>query len=206
MNPWESITLSDYEDHMSLASVSQLQALNEIMRMQIEDCNIDILVILGVAGGNGLEYIKGTKIKTVYGIDINSEYLCAVKSRYHDLGDRLKCLCVDVIENYAQLPQAEYVIADLFLEYVGCHVFAEALEQMQTKYVSCVIQVNGEGNWVSNSPYEKCFECLEKVHHAITENELITEMEIHNYFFKKQMEMALPNGKKLNRIDFYKGW
>lgn len=31
-NPWESIHLEDYEKHMSLDSVFQLQTLDEIMR------------------------------------------------------------------------------------------------------------------------------------------------------------------------------
>ena len=30
MNPWEEISLSDYENHMSLDSVKQLQAMNEM--------------------------------------------------------------------------------------------------------------------------------------------------------------------------------
>ncbi len=37
MNPWEKISLSDYENHMSLKSVYQLQILNEIMRGQMTD-------------------------------------------------------------------------------------------------------------------------------------------------------------------------
>ncbi|SEP84698.1 hypothetical protein SAMN02910289_00666 [Lachnospiraceae bacterium RM5] len=34
MNPWKKIHLSDYENHMSLESVQQLQALNRIMKEQ----------------------------------------------------------------------------------------------------------------------------------------------------------------------------
>lgn len=30
-NPWEKIELSDYENHMSLESVYQLQVLNQMM-------------------------------------------------------------------------------------------------------------------------------------------------------------------------------
>ena len=30
MNPWEEISPSDYENHMSLDSVKQLQTMNEI--------------------------------------------------------------------------------------------------------------------------------------------------------------------------------
>ena len=33
-NPWEEISLDDYEKHMSLDSVRQLQAMNSIMQEQ----------------------------------------------------------------------------------------------------------------------------------------------------------------------------
>ena len=33
-NPWETISLNDYENHMKLKTVQQLQAMNVIMRDQ----------------------------------------------------------------------------------------------------------------------------------------------------------------------------
>ena len=33
-NPWEEISLDDYENHMSLDSVRQLQMLNKLMKEQ----------------------------------------------------------------------------------------------------------------------------------------------------------------------------
>ena len=36
-NPWEEISLSDYENHMRLDSVKQLQAMNSIMKKQFSD-------------------------------------------------------------------------------------------------------------------------------------------------------------------------
>ena len=35
-NPWETISLDDYEKHMSLDSVKQLQKMNTIMKDQFE--------------------------------------------------------------------------------------------------------------------------------------------------------------------------
>ena len=35
-NPWETIKLDDYENHMKLASVSQLQAMNQMMKGQLD--------------------------------------------------------------------------------------------------------------------------------------------------------------------------
>lgn len=58
LNPWENIALSDYESHMSLENVGQLRALNALMREQLFSRKVKSAMILGVAGGNGLEHIK----------------------------------------------------------------------------------------------------------------------------------------------------
>ena len=39
-------------------------------------------MILGVAGGNGLEHIQKTRFKKVYGIDVNQHYLNQTAERY----------------------------------------------------------------------------------------------------------------------------
>ena len=52
-NPWEDIKLDDYENHMSLDSVRQLQTMNSIMKDQFEDYPVDTATVLGIAGGNG---------------------------------------------------------------------------------------------------------------------------------------------------------
>ena len=57
-NPWEEISLSDYENHMKLGSVMQLQAMNEMMKGQFNDYPVSSVIVLGVAGGNGLEHIQ----------------------------------------------------------------------------------------------------------------------------------------------------
>ena len=95
-NPWEDISLSDYENHMSLGSVMQLQTLNSFMKDQFEAFPVDTAIVLGVAGGNGLEHIDTDKYRTVYGIDINEDYLkesvdCVLNQTLSDL----ELICVD---------------------------------------------------------------------------------------------------------------
>lgn len=57
-NPWEEIKLDDYENHMSMDGVFQLQAMNEMMKEQFSAYSVQSVMILGIAGGNGLEYIN----------------------------------------------------------------------------------------------------------------------------------------------------
>ena len=51
-------------------------------------------MVLGIAGGNGLEHIDKNKYQKVYGIDINTEYLKAVEERYSDISEILECIQV----------------------------------------------------------------------------------------------------------------
>lgn len=45
-NPWEEIALSDYENHMKLDSVMQLQVLNAMMREQFDRYPVKSVMIL----------------------------------------------------------------------------------------------------------------------------------------------------------------
>lgn len=96
-NPWKEIKLDDYENHMSLDSVKQLQAMDSIMKEQLGDYPVNTAMILGIAGGNGLGHVDRDKYQTVYGVDINDKYLHAVEERYADLSGVLKLLKADLI-------------------------------------------------------------------------------------------------------------
>ena len=205
-NPWEEIRLDDYERHMALDSVQQLQALSAIMKAQLEAYPVRTAMIFGIAGGNGLEHVNPEKYDRVYGIDINREYLRAAEERFAGLGEKLQLMCLDLTKDAGKLPQAELVIADLLIEYTGYAAFTAAVKQAGAKYVSCVIQINPEEEetWVSDSPYLHAFDRLGEVHHQMNEEGLAEAMREAGYRQILQEEAGLPNGKKLVRIDFEK--
>lgn len=70
-NPWDSIPLSDYENHMALDSVRQLQTMNDLMADQFARYPVRSAMVLGVAGGNGLEHVDPSRLETVWGVDLN---------------------------------------------------------------------------------------------------------------------------------------
>ena len=72
-NPWKDISLSDYENHMAMDSVQQLQAMNQMMKGQLNQYEVQSAMILGIAGDNGLEHVDTEKLNKVYGVDINQE-------------------------------------------------------------------------------------------------------------------------------------
>ena len=204
-NPWEDIRLNDYEEHMSLDSVRQLQAMNAIMKEQFAAYDVHTAMVLGIAGGNGLEHVDPEKYRTVYGIDINDEYIKAVRNRYAFLGEALKCFRMDVAEEAESLPKAELVIANLLIEYIGYPAFQKTVRQTEAQYVSCVIQINRDGNtWVSDSPYLHVFDGLDTIHHPIEEGALTAAMNEIGYERILQSSTELPNGKALARLDYRK--
>ncbi|MBO4876670.1 MAG: methyltransferase type 11 [Ruminococcus sp.] len=202
-NPWEEISLDDYENHMSLDSVMQLQALDSIMKKQLEAYHTDTVMILGVAGGNGLRHIDPAKYRTVYGVDINEGYLRASSDRYPELSGVLKCLHTDLTKNTSELPQTQLLIADLLIEYIGYDAFQRAVLQTAPGFVSCVIQINTDTeNWVSDSPYLHAFDGLDSIHHQMEEATLTETMNEAGYSLILREEFPLPNGKSLIRADY----
>lgn len=105
-NPWEEIDLNDYEKHMSLDNVYQLQAMNKMMKEQFYAYDVKTLMILGIAGGNGLNHIKNDDFEAIYGVDINKKYLDECKNRYSALTSEFKTICTDLLSEDLQLPNS----------------------------------------------------------------------------------------------------
>ena len=201
-NPWEEIALTDYENLMSLDSVYQLQTMNEMMKEQLNEYKIKTAMILGVAGRNGLEHVDKNKIETVYGVDINQKYLEECKDRYPELTGVFKAICADLLNDNLQLPNADLLIANLLIEYIGYECFQNIVKLVKPRYISCIIQINTDNSFVSDSPYLQAFDRLEEVHHQIEEKALINAMNEIGCIQALVDERNLPNGKKLSRLDF----
>jgi len=172
------------------------------MENQINTYEIDTLAILGVAGGNGLNHINSERQKKVYGIDINADYLYSCKSRYRYLADTLVLLNRNLTDLSIDLPKVDLVIANLFIEYIGLNTFTAQLKKMSPKYVSTITQVNNLDGFVSVSPYQRTFDCLDSIYHEISTDELSEIMKASGFELIFENEKLLPNGKKLKRQDF----
>lgn len=201
-NPWEEINLNDYESHMSLDSVHQLQAMNEMMKEQFYTYPAESVMILGIAGGNGLEHIDTDIFKKVYGVDINHKYLMECEKRYPGLNEIFIPICADLTDSAVQLPAAQLLLANLLIEYIGYDCFKNAVKAAAPQYISCIIQINLDASYVSDSPYIHTFDRLDEIHHQMEENALINAMNEIGYRENMQDERPLPNGKKLVRLDF----
>ncbi|MCH5316674.1 MAG: methyltransferase type 11 [Eubacterium sp.] len=201
-NPWEEINLNAYEAHMRLNSVFQIQTLNEMMKEQFYSYPVHSVMILGIAGGNGLEHIDTQIIHTVYGVDINKSYLDTCIKRYPDLQGTFCPIHTDLTQNTIKLPYADLVVANLIVEYIGYDCFQKVIKHTSPKYVSAIIQINTDTSFVSSSPYLHAFDRLNEVHHQMEEASLVDAMKKIGYRKIAETDKDLPNGKKFARIDF----
>jgi len=201
-NPWMEIELENYEKHMSFDTVFQLQAMNQIMEKQFYTYPVESVMILGIAGGNGLEHINCSVFRNVYGVDINDKYLLACKERYPQLREVFSAICADLKSDGLQLPYSDLVIANLLIEYIGYKSFQNVVQVVGPQYVSCVIQVDTVEEFVSDSPYLHVFDRLNEVYCRIEENILTEAMGCIGYKSVYSEKNELPNGKALQRIDY----
>lgn len=201
-NPWEEIDLADYEKHMSLENVFQLQTMNKMMKEQFNLYSAKTVMILGIAGGNGLEHINTQSFDRVYGVDINKDYLTACSNRYPKLKAVFRTINTDLTQANIQLPCADLLQANLLIEYIGYECFQQTVRQVNPMYVTCIIQANNDRSFVSDSPYLCVFKHLDAVHHEIDVNTLMNSMDEIGYKKGLQTEFPLPNKKRLIRIDF----
>ena len=201
-NPWKEVALDDYERHMSLSSVFQLQTLDAMMARQLYDHPVSSVCILGVAGGNGLRHVDPEKLERVYGVDINPDYLEACRERYPALAGCFRPVSADLTQREADLPRVDLVIADLFVEYVGYDAFVRAVCRMRPLWVSCVVQVDTGTEFVSRSPYLEKLSVLGAVHRTIDADVLTERMADAGYRLCLTESEGLPNGKRLRRVDY----
>ncbi len=201
-NPWKNINLDDYENHMKSNSIMQLQVMNGMINDQFYRYHVSSVMILGIAGGNGLNHIDSSRIQKVYGVDINDVYLKECVKRYPELGQTFIPIQADLQKKNDILPEADIVIANLLIEYIGYINFQRVVRQVNPLYVSCAIQINTDSSFVSNSPYLHVFDSLDTVHYQIDEQGLLKSMQAIGYGLVYKEEKSLPNGKRLLRLDY----
>ena len=203
-HPWQGIRLNVYEQHMSDPSVGQLQMLRQITNEQLTAFPSRSIGILGIAGGNGLDLIDPAVTDTIFGFDLNTEYLGACEARYRArFGDRLR-LIETTIDRFMTIERVDLLIANLIIEYIGLNEFAAFViaNAASIGILSSVIQVNRSTGFVSDTEYATSFEALASIASDIEPDALQALMSDAGFRVLARHEYGLPNGKSLVRQDF----
>ncbi|HDT6566785.1 TPA: hypothetical protein QFT01_002969 [Enterobacter cloacae] len=201
-NPWEVLSLEHYEAHMQYQNIQQAQILNLIMKKQLNAFSVKSICILGISGGNGLEHIDVDFVSKIYGLDINDKFLSVCHQRFPELSGKLELRKVDLTLPKAEIPDAEFITANLVVEYLGCEKFKNILMTSNARYISCVIQKSNHSNFVSSTPFENYFHAISSIHNDIDKHELIDKLKEIGFEVVYTEDFKTPNDKILIRLDF----
>jgi SAM-dependent methyltransferase len=202
-NPWVHIPLEDYERHMSHHMVGQAALLNALTKKYLEEIKPATVIFLGIAGGNGLEHIDNTITKSVYGIDINPDYLQTAFLRLKNSIPSLQLLNLDITTHSETIFRADLVWAALVLEYTGIDKALSFCTNNIRKGGHLIVSIQSNNNKPSVSPTG--IESVKKageIFSLVEPDELLSKASEAGYSLIRKEENMLPNGKSIITFHF----
>jgi hypothetical protein len=197
-NPWLYIPLADYERHMSHHLVGQAFLINSLTKKYLDKIKPITAMFLGVAGGNGLEHIDDETTKSVYGIDINQDYLDNAFIRYKNRITSLHLLNLDITKNPETICRVDFIWAALIFEYTGINkTFAFCENNIRTGgHLIISIQANNHIPSVSPTGIESVKRAGE-IFSTVEPEQLEFKAGNAGYKLLEKEENILPNGKSI---------
>ncbi len=195
-NPWLTVPLTEYEQHMSSVEVQQLGALSDLFAEAIGRCRPLSVAVLGIAGGNGLDHIDSSITARVVGLDINPLYLEAVRRRYAHLPG-LELHCVDLSRQHVELEPVQLAHAALVFEHAGVDYCLENAMSMIVPggNLSVVLQLPAESGQTIGASQFSSIQNL-KSHFSLIDPAWLRESVAGRGFrLVHQTTCALPEGK-----------
>jgi 2-polyprenyl-3-methyl-5-hydroxy-6-metoxy-1,4-benzoquinol methylase len=204
-NIWNSIPLEDYEQHMLHETVGQLQLLNHLTKMYLEATRPNTVLILGVAGGNGLEHIDKTITREVIGIDTNEKYLEETRMRYKELLPEIQLINVDLSDNEDEITKADLIWSALILEYINIEKCFQFISNniKSNGHLVVTIQSNNGVQSVGRSGIESV-NSVEQLFRLVEPYDLLIVAEKFGFLKVFEEENFLPDKKSMKTYHFIK--
>jgi len=205
-NPWLSIPLEDYEGHMGLPSIGQAQALSAEFGRLLCQYQPRSLVLVGCAGGNGLEWVDSAVTCRTVVLDINPDYVETTRKRYEERIPGLEALACDIAMFDPALLRKPVglVFSGLILEYVPLLPVLQTLREMlrQGGILGCVLQEKSDVlSDVSPSPFTSLSR-LSCHMHLVSPEVLVAISGAIGLRLIERRRCIMPNGKALLSLAF----
>ena len=118
---------------MALPSVGQSQLLGTALQRTVSQFQPHSLAVLGVAGGNGLEFVERATVRRVVALDFNPDYLSVCTRRYATSFAAFEPVLHDLSQGPPAITPVECVFAGLVLEYLCVEPFCDYLASLLTE-------------------------------------------------------------------------
>jgi SAM-dependent methyltransferase len=105
------------------------------------------VAVIGCAGGNGFERIDPHPTERVVAIDLNPDYIDAVRRRYRDVFRSLELICVDIESSSLRFDAVDLIFAGLIFEYVDAAVVLPQLRDhlLPGGVLAAIVQLPASG-------------------------------------------------------------
>ncbi len=152
--------------------------------------------MLGVAGGNGLEQIDPTITRRVCGIDVNPDYLEAVRERFRGLPG-LELHCLDLSRPVVEFVPVELVHAALIFEHTGLEGCLENAAQLVATggSLSAVLQLPSEQQEAVGVNSRASIQSLRELFRFIEPGHFEKELAGHGFELVQRAQRPLASGK-----------
>lgn len=117
---------------MALPSVGQAQLLGTALQRTIAQFQPGSLAVLGVAGGNGLEFAQRAGVRRLVALDFNPDYLALCTRRYATSFAEFEPVLHDLSQGPPVIAPVECIFAGLVLEYLCVASFCGWLASLLT--------------------------------------------------------------------------
>ncbi len=117
---------------MALPSVGQAQLLGTALQRTVTQFQPHSLAVLGVAGGNGLEFVERAGVCRVVALDFNPDYLALCSRRYAASFAEFEPVLHDLSQGPPRITPVECIFAGLVLEYLCVESFCGYLASLLT--------------------------------------------------------------------------
>lgn len=176
---------------MSQPDVAQLGVLADLFSRALERGRPASVVVLGVAGGNGLDRVDRTVTPRVAGIDINPAYLDRVRERLSGL----ELHCGDLSEGPPGCAPFDLVHAALFFEHAGLCIDAALALVAPGGRLSVVLQLPSEtAHGVSPTRFTS-MQRLRDHFQFVDVDRFVEQLQHRGYHLAEHDRVALPAGK-----------
>ena len=193
-NPWLEIPLADYEGHMGSPEVQQLRALSDLFAEALAFTQPASVAIAGIAGGNGLDRIATVTTRRIVGLDINPEYLEAVRNRYGDLPG-LELLDVDLSATPAPTEPVDLLHAALFFEHAGFDQSLDNTLALIAPHGTCSIVLQLPGGISIGPSGFASLQNLKSTFKLVPPDHVKRELQTRGFVLTTEKQVAVPGEK-----------
>lgn len=183
---------------MTAPSVDQLGALADLFEEALQFSRPESVIVLGVAGGNGLERVDPQITSRIDGVDLHPEYLAACQDRYGHLPS-LRLHQADLTAAPPPLTRAALVHAALIFEHAGLQPCLDTALRWVAPggYLGTVLQLPSESADGVAPTGVASLQGLRDRFRLIAPQELEAEARAHGFGLVHQRRRAVASGKGL---------